>query len=305
MYLIQKIKNDINTNIANIENLYFEYSKSFENTLSHVIINDNYDLEYKKRIKDINQKIVRSSKTSDKKEELDLLLEIIEDIGYLLALKNEFTDNKDIKQIKIESDIIAIDFGFLYLNYCLNNLNVRDLPESYIDNSLSPLEIIATIFTFRTNGLYYIEIKKIEEMISAFNQLVNNVKVFSDMIAILNYSFETYQKLKFKLSKSLQSIYSCLFILNEIKDQREYNTKAEEKIANLFPNKDTYNFIKRQEQDFLNLDRNQLAKYCDQFVYFENKKIIDSDVDEAALIERVMKKVNHRSVFITKVDCDK
>lgn len=306
MYSTQEIKTDININIKNIKNLYSKYSKSLKNILSTVDQEDNYNLEYQKRIKNINQKIVRSSETLDKKEELDLLLNVIEDIDYLLAFKNEFADNKDLEQIKRESDLIAIDFGFLYLSYCLNNLNLLDFSESYIDNSLLPLETIANIFLCRSNGLYYIKIKKIEEMISTFNELVNNAKACDDAITIISYNFETYQKLKLKLSKSLQSIYSCLFILNEIKKERESDNKeVEEKIANLFPNTDTYNFIKKQEQDFLNFDKNRLIKYCGQFVYFENGEIIDSDIDEDILIERVMKKVNYRSVFITKVNCGK
>ena len=84
-------------------------------------------------------------------------------------------------------------------------------------------------------------------MISTFNELVNNAKACDDAITIISYNFETYQKLKLKLSKSLQSIYSCLFILNEIKKERESDNKeVEEKIANLFPNTDTYNFILRE-----------------------------------------------------------
>lgn len=81
--------------------------------------------------------------------------------------------------------------------------------------------------------------------------------------------------------------------------------KVEDKIASLFPDQDTYDFVKKQEQDFLNLDQNQLAKYCDRFVYFEDGEIIDSDINEDILIERVMQKVNYRSVFITKVNCGK
>ena len=81
--------------------------------------------------------------------------------------------------------------------------------------------------------------------------------------------------------------------------------KVDTKIINLFPNKETHDFIKKQERDFLNIDRALLTAYCDKFVYFENGKILDSDVNEDLLIERVMEKVNYRSVFITKVDCDK
>lgn len=81
--------------------------------------------------------------------------------------------------------------------------------------------------------------------------------------------------------------------------------KLKDKIVSLFPDRNTYDFVKKQEQDFLNLDRDRLAKYCGKFVYFEDGEIIDSDLDEDTLIERVMQKVNYRSVFITKVDCGK
>ena len=41
------------------------------------------------------------------------------------------------------------------------------------------------------------------------------------IITIRRYDIETYQELKCKLSKVLESIYSCLFILNNIQQERK------------------------------------------------------------------------------------
>ena len=211
MYSIQEIRQKTTENIEKIEK-------------SYKINSDNsYNLEYQNRIQSIKQKVIQSSETVDRKEELDLLLEIIKDVDYLLSFKKEFNDSQDIGQLIIESDLFAIEFGFLYLNYCLDPSNIKNIIEDYINNSLVPLEIISHIFIFRASCLYSTEISKLEEMISCFIQLIRNVDDFSDCITISRYGFKKYQELRIKLSRSLQSIYSCLFILNNIKQEREKN----------------------------------------------------------------------------------
>ena len=209
MYSTQEIRQKTTENIEKIERLY---SINLEN---------DYNLEHQNRLKDIKQKLIQSSETLDRKKELDLLLEIIDDVEYLLSLKKEFNDSKDVKQLTIESDLIAIEFAFLYLKYCLDPSNTKDIIEDYINNSLPPLEIISHIFIFRSTGLYYIEISKLEEIIAYFIQLIGNSKAVRNSLTRSLYGFAKYQELSVKLSKILQSIYSSLFLLNNIKHERK------------------------------------------------------------------------------------
>ena len=209
MYSTQEIRQEATENIQKIERLY------------SINLDSDYDSEYQNRLKNIKQKLIQSSETSDKKKELDLLLEVINDIDYLLSFKKEFNDNQDVEQLTIESDLIAIEFGFLYLNYCLQPSNDKNTIEVYINNSLAPLEIISHIFMFRHACLHCIEMSRLEEMINYFIHLISNVNNFIDFITRSRYGIELYQELQYKLSKSLQSIYSCLFILNNIKQERK------------------------------------------------------------------------------------
>lgn len=213
MYSIQEIRQRTTENINKLKKAY------------KVDSDNHYNSEYKNKIKHIQQKIIESSKTKNKKNELDLLLEVITDLEYLVNFKKKFNDTERMEQIIAESDLIAIDFGFLYLSYCLSSFP-SSIIEDYINNSLSPLEIISHIFIFRTNGLYHMKIEKIQGIKSNFHQLINNAKVLAEAITVSDYSFEMYQELSFKLSKSLQSIYSCLFILDNVKHEKE-KKKAE------------------------------------------------------------------------------
>ncbi|MEM9510335.1 MAG: hypothetical protein AAGA16_22075, partial [Cyanobacteria bacterium P01_E01_bin.35] len=75
MYSIQKIRQRTTENIDKLEKAY------------KVDSNNHYSSEHKNKIKNIKQKIIESSKTLNKKEQLDLLLEVITDIEYLANFK--------------------------------------------------------------------------------------------------------------------------------------------------------------------------------------------------------------------------
>ena len=76
---------------------------------------------------------------------------------------------------------------------------------------------------------------------------------------------------------------------------------TEQNIIDLYPSQESYEFIKKQQKEFENIDKNILLKYQDKFIYFENGEILDSDVVEENLVSRVMDKVGYRDIFITKV----
>lgn len=86
---------------------------------------------------------------------------------------------------------------------------------------------------------------------------------------------------------------STIFLIDKHLQKRE--------IIDLYPNKKSFDYIKKQQEKFNNIDKILLEKYKGQFIYFENGKILDSDFAEEKLIQRVMEKVGYRSVFITKV----
>ena len=83
--------------------------------------------------------------------------------------------------------------------------------------------------------------------------------------------------------------------------QQKNNTSKAQNIIKLYPNKESFEYIKKQQKKFETIDKKLLENYKDQFIYFENGEILDSDSSEEELVQRVMKKVGYRSVFITKV----
>ena len=83
--------------------------------------------------------------------------------------------------------------------------------------------------------------------------------------------------------------------------QQKNNISKVQDIINLYPNKESFEYIKKQQKEFEKIDQSLLDNYKDQFIYFENGEILDSDLIEEELVKRVMEKVGYRSVFITKV----
>ncbi len=217
MNAIQEIRTRTIENINKIQSLYVANTDK------------NYRIEHQSRIEKIKQIINKSAKKKNTKAELDLLLKAIESANHLLNFKHEFNDTDNLETLQNESNLISIKFGFLYLDYCFNNgINLQDI-EDTIENFLSGLQIISSIFLVKSKCLYNIEKYEIEKMTSFFQDLIFTAKKLREAAIKCNFNYEKFLKLDCKSLEIFRSIYSCLFILKEIKRERqEFKSKNQD-----------------------------------------------------------------------------
>lgn len=105
-----------------------------------------------------------------------------------------------------------------------------------------------------------------------------------------------------RYSRNTEYWQEVLYQFNKLYTIKLDSEKTEEQeIIDLFPNKNSYNFIKKQEKLFNKIDKEILAKYKGKFVYVEDGIILDSDFIREILIKRVIKKVGYKDVFITEI----
>jgi hypothetical protein len=71
--------------------------------------------------------------------------------------------------------------------------------------------------------------------------------------------------------------------------------------SNVYPDPEVLEYIEHQAQQFDQMRPELLKHYQDQYVWFEDGKVLDTDKDQAALAIRVYGQIGLRPLLIKKV----
>ena len=129
-----------------------------------------------------------------------------------------------------------------------------------------------------------------------FNNICNNTSKNRDIVELHHEG----DKVLF-INNSTAITRTCNSSILSIKKYLELKKRKEETI-NLYPSKESFEFIEKQKHDFENFDKNILLRYKGEFIYFEDNNIQDSDSNREILTQRVLERVGYRSIFITKIE---
>ena len=256
--------------IKEIREKTIQYIEKLKNSYK-VDADNNYEIELKERITSIQNKIQSSMTTSNEKETFVWLLEALQEIEYLLKLKQEFNDKENIEQLQFESDIISIRFAFLYTEYSLKNIDKENLVE-YAREFSNSLNIIAGILPYTANVFYTIESSELKRIIQYFEDKINEGRAIETKILKSNFKYSIKNDLRLRTIESFKAIYSCLFIIKEIKQERAELKRQEEfesqkkKIYELIYSDEDQNV---EEEEFMSnliniIDENRYRKFIQE-----------------------------------------
>ena len=246
------------------------------------------------------EKLAKNSKNLILKEDIKLLCEGSKNLINLTeSFKNQNLEFFDTIFFDTVDEILYMTIGVALILY-----GIRKVEQSHKIRQ----KVNSTKITYE--GVDKIA-KSIEKYIQFFpKEIILDVKnivknICTNTQKIQNNNLEIFEKeekgsLKSNLIEIKRTCISTISLIDK------HITKIEEEgdIKSLFINHDAYNFIQRQEKLFKKIDKEILEKYEGKFVYVEDGEILDSDLVEENLIQRVMEKVGYRDVLITKVNCE-
>ena len=254
---------------------------------------------------------------SEKKKEKEVFLE------KFIQKSTEILSENDIDSICKKSQQL-IEIVETFINKNLEFLKKHDQAEIW--NATGTIVSLGDILT----GLIRIEesheiIEKIESIKIAYDgvdriatSIENNIAVIPHKILIrvknileniaintknneeyIEY-FQDKEKTKF-IDHSVAIKRTCISAKYLIEEHIKHRRKKEKEIE-LYPNKETYDYINKQKMLFNQLSKDELAEYKGQFVCFEDGQIISSGTDKKNVIQKAIERLGYKSLFVKKVE---
>ena len=258
------LHSEADPNLSDIELFFTQVTDLIEEIISTTDlkkISVNYE-----RIKELGKNFYQKNKeflNEDFNSELDNILLVILSTGIIIAGIRTIQKSR---QISNDLDSIKlVDDGVDKISIAVENY-LDYIPKKML---LLAKKILTDILKNTIENDKYVETFERDDKILLLNNVVAIKRTCNSSLSLID------------------------FYLAQDKDKQE--------IIDLYPNPETFDFIKKQEIDFDRINKELLKKYQGKFVYFENGQILDSDLNENRLIERVLEKVGYRSIFITQV----
>lgn len=259
---------------------------------------DNYHEKEKEINNFINDFIIKCKQLLQQNDVDD----IFEHSNYLIKFTNHFIDkNKGFITVECREIINCI----LYLSIGIGIIlcGILQLEKSRLIND----QLKSTSFAY--DGVDRIAVS-LEKYLNFFpNQILLEVKKILENIQYnadknyqenIDYLYNQEDEKIYVVNNLVSMKRACnstiLLIEKYLKKNRE-----EQQIIDLYPSQESFEYIRKQQYKFSQIDKNKLKEYQGQFIFFEDDKIKDADLNEETLVQRVMNNVGYRDIFITKV----